>query len=92
MENEKTMNEVKEALQGQYNVEANKATSKAIYPKVKMFDLDTSVYTKESTDILKNDILHKHMFIKGAYQKAGSFFEALFIDTKFNFANSNFWQ
>jgi hypothetical protein len=86
VENENTMIEVKEALQGQYNVEANKATSKAICPKVKMFDLDTSVYTKESTDILKNDILDKNMVIKEAYQKAGSFFEVLFIDTKFNFA------
>ena len=86
VENENTMNEVKEALQGQYNVEANKAKSKAIYPKVKMFDLDTSVYTKESTDILKKDILDKNMAINGAYQETGSFFEVLFIDTKFNFA------
>ena len=86
VENEKTMNDVKEALQDQYNVEVNKAKSKAILPKVKMFDLNTSVYTKESTEKLKNDILEKNVGINAAYQEDGSFFEVLFIDTKFNFA------
>ena len=88
VENEETMNEVKEALKDEYNVETNKAKSKKIYPKLKMFDLDTSVYNENGMDKLKADILDKNTGIKCTYENrdVDNLFEVLFINTKFNYA------
>ena len=88
VKNEETMNEVKEALKDEYNVETNKAKSKKIYPKLKMFDLDTSVYNENGMDKLKADILDKNTGIKRTYENrdVDNLFEVLFINTKFNYA------
>ena len=88
VENEATMNEVREALKDDYNVETNKAKSNKIYPKLKMFDLDTSVYNENDTDKLKADILDKSMGIKCVYETSDidTLFEVIFINTKFNYA------
>ena len=55
VEGESAANDVRNALQSNYNIEVNQRNR--FLPKVKMFDLDPSLYSKDSTSKLKEDIL-----------------------------------
>ena len=52
VESEETMNQVKAALKDDYNVELSKPKSNSLYPKVKMYNIDTSVYNKDNKEQL----------------------------------------
>ena len=58
------MLKVKDALKDTYNVEASKSASKKLLPKIKIFDIDTDIYTKSSSSKLKDDLLQKNKEIQ----------------------------
>ena len=66
LHDENVVAQVKDALGEDYNVEAAspKTHSKHIYPKLRIFDLDTDVYKKDSLETLRSDILLKNEGIK----------------------------
>jgi len=86
VEDESTVNDVRNALQSDYNVEVNRSTKRL--PRVKMFDIDTSVYDKNSADKLKNDILEKNIGMKQLYDcnNPKYILDVVLINTDYNFA------
>ena len=86
VDNESAVSQVKEALQSEYNVEVNR--SKKVAPKVKMFNIDTSVYQKDSAEKLKNDILEKNNGMKLLYDSKNDNFslDVILINTDNKFA------
>ena len=81
------MLKVKDALKDTYNVEASKSASKKLLPKIKIFDIDTDIYTKSSSSKLKDDLLQKNKEIQDIIHTiSGSIFEILFINEDHHFA------
>ena len=84
-----TMVKVKTVLEKEYNVEASskKAQKNLLYPKMRIYDIDTAMYPKGSDTALYNDILLKNPLIKDALAaNSESFLEVVLIQESSKFA------
>jgi len=87
MENEDVMKDAKKALESKYNVEATKSISKKILPKVKLFNIDTSLYNKDSCQQLKADILNKNKYIEDKLiNDSDAIFEIIAVNDSHSYA------
>ena len=81
--NKKAQEEVKSALENEFNVSTASKPRKSILPKLKLIDIDVDKYHDKSE--LRSSILAKNDDINDLVQK-GSTFDVLFIDTKWKYA------
>ena len=83
--NKEAATEVQNALKDDFNIEIS---SKKVYPKMKMFNIDPSLYGKDSEETLKNDIMRKNSSVKSIMdeESSSSVFEVLFISQENRFA------
>ena len=82
--NKEAQNEVKAALESDFNVTASTKPKKNVSPKIKVFGVDVAKCHDKHD--LRSAILEKNNDINDLVQQGGNVIDVLFIDTKWKYA------